>query len=207
MDFLVIKKPGHGVITSLTEELGKQQVGTPITLNLAVADGYAVGQIMNEGVARAEGKPMTILLDISDIDATSFMEPVLDVVLSRRIGGVSLPEKSTVVVIMGEQADIIPMPLALRTIRVDLAVPEFNASDSLAEMPPKTNWVRTAQMDLKAAGIEVQQGVDMRESDMNRVRASIQAAISKMAASIEDMQNGSDGSSHQPKGLGDLGLG
>ncbi|KPC17399.1 Uncharacterized protein AC499_0601 [Pseudomonas amygdali pv. lachrymans] len=88
-----------------------------------------------------------------------------------------------------------------------MAVPEFNASDSLAEMPPKTNWVRTAQMDLKAAGIEVQQGVDMRESDMNRVRASIQAAISKMAASIEDMQNGSDGSSHQPKGLGDLGLG
>ena len=128
MDFLVIKKLGHGVITSTSEALAKH--GSYLSLNLGREAPMDFGQQIEDKIKASEGKPLTMLIDVSDVDPAPYMLPLLDIVSSRRIAGVPLPDKSSIVIAMSHQGaqsnDVIPLPLAARTIRLDLTTPGFN---------------------------------------------------------------------------------
>jgi len=129
MDFLVIKSRGHGIQTMITEALKTQ--GTQVILDMGRQEslGLDLGQQIEAKVQETGGKPLTVLIDISDVESEPYM--MLDIVCNRRIGGTPLPGKSSIIIAMNEpgpyMGNLIPAPLAARTVRLDLNTPGFNA--------------------------------------------------------------------------------
>lgn len=127
MDFLVLKKNGHGIQTMLAEALGKQ--GTSVILDMGRREPVDFGLFIEEKIKETGGKPLTVLLDISSVEQEPYMMPLTDIVQSRRIGGTALPARSSVIIAMNDpgpgNSHLIPAPLAARTVRLDLTTPGF----------------------------------------------------------------------------------
>ena len=135
MDFLIFKTQGQGVITTMTEAF--KQHDTLVILNPAREYAADFGQQVADKIREASGKPLTILIDLSDVDPTPFMKPMYGIVASRVIGGNPLPKQSSIVLVVDELAlktpGAIPLPIETRFVRLDMTTPGFRAAPN-AEM-------------------------------------------------------------------------
>lgn len=135
MDFLIFKTQGQGVVTTMTEAF--RQHDTLVTLNPAREYAVDFGQQVADKIKEAGGKPLTILIDLSDVDPTPFMKPMYGIVASRVIGGNPLPKQSSIVLVVDESAlkapGTIPMPIESRFVRLDMTTPGFRTAPN-AEM-------------------------------------------------------------------------
>lgn len=130
MDFLILKTQGQGVVTTMTEAFKKHD--TLVTLNPAKEHSADFGRQVADKIREASGKPLTILIDLSDVDPTPFMRPMYGIVASRVIGGNPLPKQSSIVLVMDELAlktpGAIPSPIESRFVRLDMTTPGFRAA-------------------------------------------------------------------------------
>lgn len=130
MDFLIFKTQGQGVVTTMTEAF--KQHDTLVTLNPAKEHSADFGRQVADKIREASGKPLTILIDLSDVDPTPFMRPMYGIVASRVIGGNPLPKQSSIVLVMDELAlktpGAIPSPIESRFVRLDMTTPGFRAA-------------------------------------------------------------------------------
>lgn len=130
MDFLIFKTQGQGVVTTMTEAF--KQHDTLVTLNPAKEHSADFGRQVADKIREASGKPLTILIDLSDVDPTPFMRPMYGIVASRVIGGNPLPKQSSIVLVMDELAlktpGTIPSPIESRFVRLDMTTPGFRAA-------------------------------------------------------------------------------
>lgn len=136
MDFLVQKKQGRGVVTSLTEMLRKDSPLIVIQLGQPLGDGF--DSHVEQAIRASQGRPVSVLIDLSAVDPEPYMEPLLDIITNRRVCGTTLPDKSSIIIAMKEVDQslgrIIPMPLANRTLGVDLTKPGQQMDTALQEM-------------------------------------------------------------------------
>jgi hypothetical protein len=145
MDFAVLSKPGIGVQTTLKDSLTGQ--GPFLVIRMEYAGD--IGPVIQESIDGSNGKPMTLLLDACSLpDISEWASPLKSVLSSRAIGGVVLPEGSSIILQLhaGDEFKKLPETLTsmMKVVDVGEIVDQAKAQPNAVAMGSVRNQIAAA---------------------------------------------------------------
>ena len=141
MDYLIVRKLGQGVVTTTQQELEK--IGPTANIRLHGDNVGGVEEIVGRTLDSAQGKPISLLIDLGDIAVDRYSAALLNVLSTRMIGGVELPTGSNVVLVVDEHAFAeVSSAVLARTIVLNLAKAASMPSSESAGNPESLDKIR-----------------------------------------------------------------